>query len=101
MANDPDVSEILSRWPSRRAIFDDVTHAGGTIKMYAIHRWFQRGRVDPEHWEALIAGAQRRGIECSADDLSKAHRGYERIGHTTSDVHQSPRGQAARPEAAE
>lgn len=58
---------ILRRWPTRQALADD---AG--VDLYAVHRWFQRGRVNGRHDMSLLSGAQRRGINLTALELVEA-----------------------------
>lgn len=59
--------EILSRWPSRKALADD---AG--VDLYAVHRWFQRSSVKGEHDAKLLAGAAERGIPLTAEEIVMA-----------------------------
>lgn len=59
--------QILSRWPSRKALADDTG-----VDLYAVHRWFQRASVKGEHDAKLLARASERGIALTADELVRA-----------------------------
>lgn len=67
------VVKILSMWPDRQAVYADAVAADPSLNMVAVHRWFQRGSVPAKYWSALIAGAKRREIDLSADDVVLAH----------------------------
>ena len=67
------VVKILSMWPDRQAVYADAVAADPSLNMVAVHRWFQRGSVPAKYWSALIAGARRRSIELTADDVVTAH----------------------------
>lgn len=67
------VSDILRRWPDRAAILADVLVVDGDLRLVAIHRWFQRDAVPAKYWEALLAGALKRGIPVTAADMVSAH----------------------------
>lgn len=67
------VVKILSMWPDRQAVYTDAVAADPSLNMVAVHRWFQRASVPPKYWSALIAGARRRNIDLTADDVVLAH----------------------------
>lgn len=67
------VVKILSMWPDRQAVYADAVAADPALNMVAVHRWFQRGSVPAKYWSALIAGAKRREIDLSAEDVVLAH----------------------------
>lgn len=51
-------TEIIAKWPSLAALADDL----GVQYVTAQAMW-RRGRISSSYWNALIAGAARRGIE--------------------------------------
>jgi hypothetical protein len=66
-------TDLLNIWPSRRDVFDDARAVYPDLDMVAVHRWFQRGRIDARYWQALIDGAAKRGVKVSAADFAAAH----------------------------
>jgi hypothetical protein len=64
---------ILRLWPDRASVWEDARVADETLSIVAVHRWFQRGSVPARYWKALLAGAKRRGLAVTADDLVAAH----------------------------
>lgn len=71
--NTKPVTTILGKWPSRRAVLEDARSSDPSLEMIAVHRWFQRGSVPARHWTALMAGAKRRKLGVSMQDLALAH----------------------------
>lgn len=69
------VCEILSLWPTRRAVLDDARELEPTLDIVVVHRWFQRGSVPSKFWGVLIEGAARRSLRVHAHDFVKAHDG--------------------------
>ena len=67
------VSEILNRWPDRKAVLEDVRAVDDGLALVAVHRWFARSSIPGKYWSALIRGARLRGIAVTADDLMRAH----------------------------
>lgn len=67
------VQDLLAKWPDRSAVFDDARCADQSLKMIAVHRWFQRGSISSKYWAALVAGAERRRLGVSAEALMHAH----------------------------
>lgn len=67
------VVEVLGRWEDRRAILADARAEDPSLDLIAVHRWVQRRSVPPRYWQALIAGASRRGLGVTAEDLARAH----------------------------
>lgn len=68
-----DVPSLLGKWPDRRAVWEDACALEPKLELVAVHRWFQRGSVPPRFWAVLLAGAARRGICLSADEIVRAH----------------------------
>lgn len=62
------VAAILSQWPARQSIADDLG-----IELIVVHRWVQRGSIPPKYWLGLLQSAARREIPVTADDLVIAH----------------------------
>lgn len=66
-----DVSEIISKWPSAEAFSEDIglkyrSH-GRVMKV--------RGRIPELRWPAVIAAAERRGIEGVTREVLEAANG--------------------------
>lgn len=79
------VSDILSRWPSRQAVLEDARQGAPDLDIMAVHRMFQRNSIAPRHWASLVAGARKRGIAVSLEEIGTAHTGSpEQIGHALS-----------------
>lgn len=82
-ANHP-ITEILSRWPSRRDVYEDAKAANPDLDMVAVHRWFKRGSLPSKYDAALIQGADRRGFGLHAMELVRARSGVsDQTGHTS------------------
>ena len=64
---------IIDAWPSRQAVLEDARAARADLDLFAVHRWYQRSSIPSRYWAALVAGAQRRGIDVSVEDLLTAH----------------------------
>ena len=75
MQNKITISDILNRWPSRRAVHEDALSADPSLEMIAVHRWFQRGSLPPRFDAALLEGAGRRGIGLHPQEFAKARAG--------------------------
>ena len=87
-------SDILHRWPTRRAVHEDALAADPSLEMVAVHRWFQRGSLPPKFDAALLAGAFRRGIGLHAQEFANARAGN--IGdHPPANGAPTPHAQAA------
>lgn len=72
------IINILARWPSRRALADDMG-----VDLYAVHRWFQRQALPGKYDAALIAAARRRGIRLKTKELIEARALHtDQHGHT-------------------
>lgn len=67
------VVAILFRWPSRKDVHADVRKDFPDLDMVAVHRWFSRCSVPVRYWNALSAGARRRKIDLSLEELVEAH----------------------------
>jgi hypothetical protein len=59
--------EIINRWPSRRALAEDVG-----VNLYAVHHWHNRNRIPAEYDAALLVAAGRRGIALGFEELVMA-----------------------------
>lgn len=59
---DHPVTELLAKWPSRRAIRDDARAAEPGLELVAVHRWFSRHTIPSRYWRSLIDGAVARGM---------------------------------------
>lgn len=70
---DTPVTSIIDAWPSRQAVLEDARAARPDLDLFAVHRWYQRSSIPSRYWAALVAGAQRRGIDVSVNDLLAAH----------------------------
>lgn len=75
------VSKLLSQWPNRQSVHEDVRSEHPDLDMVAVHRWFQRESVSPRYWQSILAGAVRRGINVNASDLVAAHACAHSAGH--------------------
>ncbi len=64
MEKKPTASEILSRWPSRRAVADDLGK-----KPVVVHRWHQRQGIPQKYHAALLDAASRRNIPLNWREL--------------------------------
>lgn len=64
--------EILELWPDRVAVWEDARAADEALALIAVHRWFQRRSVPARYWGALLAGARRRGLPVTAEDIVMA-----------------------------
>ena len=49
--------DVIQGWPDREALAHDV---GTTTE--AVRKWWERDRIPPEYWSALIQGAAGRRI---------------------------------------
>lgn len=67
------VSEILNRWPDRKAILEDAREVDEDLAQVAVHRWVSRSSIPGKYWSALCRGAARRGIEVTPEQLMAAH----------------------------
>lgn len=67
------VKDLFQRWPNRSAVLEDVVVSSPDLELVAVHRWAQRNAIPPKYWAAIIAGARRRGIALTADQLVKIH----------------------------
>ena len=76
------VSKLLQRWPDRKAVWEDARAANPNLQLIGVHRWFPRESVPPGYWMALIAGAKRRNIYLTLEELAQAHAHInEQDGH--------------------
>lgn len=72
------IIQILDRWPSRRAIADDMNRA-----LVVVHRWFSRLSVPAEYDAPLIRAAKKRGINLTAMELASARdNAADQVGHS-------------------
>jgi len=86
------IVDILSRWPSRRAVYEDALVADPELDMIAVHRWFQRGSLPPKYDHALLDGADRRGIGLHPLEIARARSAHtDRVGHATPSRQPRPR----------
>lgn len=56
--------DLLGQWPSLEALAHDV---GATT--HRVSKWRIRDRVPSEYWQALLEGAERRGIPVTPEIL--------------------------------
>lgn len=76
--------EILDRWNSRRAIYEDARAADPNLDMVAVHRWFQRKSVPSKYDAALLNGADRRGFGLHPMELVRARAVHaDQSGHAS------------------
>ncbi len=94
MTNIHPIISILSRWPSRRAVYEDALTADPDLDMVAVHRWFQRGSVPSKYDVALLQGADRRGIGLHFLEIANARSGHTKpsgaVNHSAQDRRQKP-----------
>lgn len=67
------VKQLLSKWPNRKAVFEDAAKANPDLQMIAVHRWFKRNSIPVGYWSALLDGAKDRKINIKEGELAKAH----------------------------
>lgn len=71
------IQQIIKRWATRQEMAVD---AG--VDLFAVHRWFQRRNIPGKYDARLIAGASRRGIALTAQDLVDARSSHtDQAGH--------------------
>ncbi len=58
MSNFANFEEVIRAWPSISDLAAGVGQPYGVVK-----QWRMRNSIPARHWNALIADAQRRGIE--------------------------------------
>lgn len=79
------VQEIIERWPSRRALCDDINAGlpeGRRIDLVAVHRWHQRKSIPGQYDGLILASASMREIPLEWRELMDA-----RSVHNDQDGH--------------
>ena len=73
MSEQTPIKELIDRWPTRRALADEIG-----AKEAAVHKWAKAGRI-PAVWQAgVIRAARARGIEHVTAEWMVAHHEQER-----------------------
>ena len=67
------VKTTLQKWAARTDVLSDAQAIDPKLKLFAVHRWFQRGSIPGKYWGSLAVGARARGIEVSLQDIADAH----------------------------
>lgn len=69
MSSENHIRDLIDRWPTRRAMSDEVG-----AKEAAVHKWARSGRIPSQHQAAVVAAAQKRGFaEITAEWMLLAH----------------------------
>lgn len=72
MENKPTASEILSRWPSLKAVAADVGKP-----FIVVYRWKTRNSIPAKYDMCLIEGASARNITLNWRELMQSRSGQE------------------------
>lgn len=72
------VVTMLTKWPDRRALWEDVRRTEPDLALVAVHRWYKRGSVPPKYWAAILSAAEARGITLTAEEIVRAHGSVRR-----------------------
>jgi hypothetical protein len=72
------VRDVISLWPSRKSMADEVEAAGTGVPEEAVtvervHKWAARGVIPATYHGRVLRAAARRGIDLSAADLVAVH----------------------------
>lgn len=67
------VKTALEKWNARADVLADAKSVDPELDLFAVHRWFQRGRIPGKYWNALANGAKNRGLKVSLHDIADAH----------------------------
>ena len=78
------VLTILKRWPDRDAVLADARTHNASLAAIAVYRWFKRKSIPIEYWNALVEGAERRGLSLSHAELVEAR--IDQRGRTPATV---------------
>lgn len=62
------ITQMISMWPSRRALADDIGAPLATV-----HKWAQSNSIPPRWQAAFVSAAKLRGYPVTADDVDAAH----------------------------
>lgn len=62
------ISDMLSLWPSRKAVADDLQTTVGRV-----HKWAQTDSIPAVFHARLVRAAARRAIPITAEDLVRLH----------------------------
>ena len=60
------IDEVFSIWPSLAEMARDLG-----VKYYTVTKWWQRKRIPPESWNAVVAAAKRKGSRVSPALLNR------------------------------
>ena len=71
------IHSILSRWPSRQALADDISKP-----VVVVHRWHQRASIPAKYDAQLLDAASRRNIPLNWRELMDARSAsHDQDGH--------------------
>lgn len=70
------ITDILSRWPSRQSLADDLG-----LDVIVVHRWHQRQRIPAKYDSALLDCASKRNIPLNWRELMDARAPNDQHGH--------------------
>lgn len=76
MSRNHAITDILSRWPSRQALADDLG-----LGVIVVHRWHQRQRIPAKYDSALLDCASKRNIPLNWRELMDARSPNDQHGH--------------------
>lgn len=69
MENTHPITKLISEWPSRKALADEIG-----AQEDAVHKWAKSGRVPPKYQRAVCDAALDRGLEyATADWMLSVH----------------------------
>jgi len=68
--NNP-IKEIISRWPNRQALADDL----GDKTKCRVDKWAQTGAIPSRELQKVLNSAEKHGISLSASELIEAQCG--------------------------
>ncbi len=73
MEHPSSVYELISMWPSRADLADDISTPEESVKVDRVHKWAQNGAIPQKFMSKIVKAAKKREFPISAQRLLDIH----------------------------
>lgn len=73
MEHPTSVYELISLWPSRAELADDISTTDERVKVDRVHKWAQNGAIPQKFMSKIVKAAKVRSLPITAQSLLDIH----------------------------
>lgn len=80
MEHPSSVYELISMWPSRAELADDISTSDERVKVDRVHKWAQNGAIPQKFMSRIVKAAEIRSLPITAQCLLDIHERQAEAG---------------------